>query len=271
MLKQRILTALILGPALIALVLIAPTPLVASVFGVLILIGTWEWSQIAFDNELISYKLGYAGVMALAMLTVTYMPDQTLLYFCTSIIWWIAAFVIIFVYQRSGGTINWGHKLKSVGCFFILLPSWAMLVDLHELDNGNLLLLLLFIIIWAADSGAYFVGRWKGKTKLANHISPGKTVEGLAGGLAMAAVAALISFYWLNLQHNLLILTLVGICTAAMSVLGDLVESYYKRLAGIKDSGTIFPGHGGVLDRIDSLTAAAPIYVGGLYLAGVTV
>jgi phosphatidate cytidylyltransferase len=122
-------------------------------------------------------------------------------------------------------------------------------------------------IVWAADVGAYAFGRWLGRTKLAPAVSPGKTWEGVAGGLLLAGVAAGLAAPWLDLPVARL--AGLGVVTALASVLGDLTQSMFKRNAGLKDSGKLLPGHGGVLDRIDSLTAAIPVFAGGLLLFGI--
>lgn len=123
------------------------------------------------------------------------------------------------------------------------------------------MLLLCLALVWAADSAAYLVGRRFGRRKLCPQVSPGKTVEGLLGGLVGAALVGLIAGLALGLG-GLRLAALVGLATAcaAVSVVGDLAESLFKRRAGVKDSGDLLPGHGGVLDRIDALIAAAPLF-----------
>lgn len=269
MIKQRVITALVLAPALVALLLFAPSDVVAVVFAAVILTGGWEWSVIAVGDDHKVLRLGYVAAIATGLVAAALIEIPLNLYLLVSMLWWATALVIIVVFQRSAGQVSLGKTLKGVACFLILLPSWLLLVRLHRFENGHYLLLLLFLVIWAADTGAYFAGRWRGKTKLAFYVSPGKTVEGLIGGLIAAGIVAWAGGYFLGQRSDVIVLTVVGVVSAAMSVIGDLVESYYKRLAGVKDSGSVFPGHGGVMDRIDSLTAAAPVYVGGLYFAGV--
>jgi len=157
---------------------------------------------------------------------------------------------------------------KLLSGFFVLVPAWIAPLALRELPQGLLpdgrwLTLYLLMIVWVADSGAYFAGHRWGKTKLAPHVSPGKTWEGVAGGLAAVLLLALLAgvFGWRFGASELVIWVILSLVTAFVSVFGDLFESRAKRAAGVKDSGSILPGHGGVLDRIDAFTAAAPVFM----------
>ena len=146
----------------------------------------------------------------------------------------------------------------------VLLPSWALLVRLHgDGTLGARLAFTLLLIVWAADVGAYAFGRLFGRRKLAPAVSPGKTWEGVTGGLVTAGLAAGLAAAWVGLPASRLVA--LGVATALISVLGDLTQSMFKRNVGLKDSGKLLPGHGGVLDRIDSLTAAVPVFVVGLW------
>jgi phosphatidate cytidylyltransferase len=156
-----------------------------------------------------------------------------------------------------------------VSGLLVLIPAWAGLVWIHQLSRGPYLVLFLLVLIWIADSGAYFAGRRWGRRKLAPLVSPGKTREGaygaLAGGLLWGGVLAALYGVSVPQQGCLVLLCLL---TVVASIVGDLYESLSKRERGVKDSGSLLPGHGGILDRIDSLTAAAPVFALGLHLIG---
>jgi phosphatidate cytidylyltransferase len=147
---------------------------------------------------------------------------------------------------------------------FALVPVWLALVRLHE--QGPQLMLFLLLLVVAADIGAYFAGRALGKHKLAPRVSPGKTWEGVGGGLVAAAMMAAFGVWWFDMDA----VPFMALCivVAIASVVGDLTESMFKRHAGLKDSGNLLPGHGGVLDRVDSVTAAAPVFLIGLERLG---
>lgn len=155
--------------------------------------------------------------------------------------------------------------------YLILIPAWV--VPVYIKDQGaqpQLLLLFLFLIVWGADSAAYFAGRRFGKNKLAPNISPGKTLEGLFGGLFAVVLLTLLFGLnnWAFSQSQMVFMMGLAIICTLFSVAGDLTESRVKRIAGVKDSGNLFPGHGGVLDRIDAFTAAAPVFSLGWLLLG---
>ena len=156
--------------------------------------------------------------------------------------------------------------------YLLLVPSWAAVVHLQDAGalglDGFWALLFVLLWVWAADTGAYFAGRAFGRHKLAPSVSPGKTIEGLVGGAALALLVAALVAWKGPVSADIAPLLLVALVTVIASVLGDLFESMIKRQSGIKDSGTILPGHGGMLDRIDSVTAALPVAVAMLSLTG---
>jgi len=185
------------------------------------------------------------------------LPQSAVIWFLlVSVVWWLwSAWCLASPVKDS-------RVFGSVRGLFVFVPAWFALQWLHQqADTGPLLALSVLLVVWMADTGAYFAGRRWGYHKLAPSVSPGKTVEGAAGGMAVVLCYALLSSYWLETSSmGLLTWLIICLASALFSILGDLVESRQKRHARVKDSGSLLPGHGGVLDRIDSLTAAAPLF-----------
>ena len=262
MLITRIITAAFYGVAITAAVLFLPTAGVAAVFGALWLAGAWEWAGFArFGTR---GHVAYSALFAAAMAAVWFSGQSLVVGLLpVALLFWLLAVGAVRKFPRP-----FGIGVVVVSGFIVLLPSWALLVRLHGvMPHGRGLAMTLLAIVWAADVGAYAFGRWLGRTKLAPAVSPGKTLEGMAGGLLLAALAAGIAAVWLDLP--VVPLAALGVVTALVSVLGDLTQSMFKRNVGLKNSGKLLPGHGGVLDRIDSLTAAIPVFAGGLLLFGI--
>ncbi len=263
MLITRIITAGFYGVAITAAVLFLPTAGVAAVFGALWLAGAWEWAGFA--------RLGTGGHVVYTVLFAAAMAAVWGLSGASLVVGMLAV-AFVFWLLAVGAVIKFPYPFPAsivvVSGFIVLLPSWWLLVRLHgAMPHGRGLAMTLLAIVWAADVGAFAFGRWLGRTKLAPAVSPGKTWEGMAGGLLLAALAAGIAAAWLDLPVARL--AALGVVTALVSVLGDLTQSMFKRNVGLKDSGKLLPGHGGVLDRIDSLTAAIPVFTGGLLLLGI--
>lgn len=263
---QRLLTAAILIPLVVWGVLAAPTPVFAAVMAAVVLLGAWEWRRFAGLTTAggIGLVAGAGAMMALLWqgLWATGLTWPTVL--LPALLWWLLALHWVRHYPQ----LNWGRSnaVRLMVGALVLLPCWVAVVALHARGvQGPEYLLYLMVLIWTADSGAYFAGRRWGRRKLAPAVSPGKTIEGLWGALATSMVWASIGLYWLEPGLPVLFV-LLSLVTVLFSVLGDLAESMFKRMVGLKDSGQILPGHGGVLDRIDSLTAAAPVFVLGLML-----
>jgi phosphatidate cytidylyltransferase len=259
MLAPRIITGVIFGAAITGAILFAPSPVTAAVLAILWLAGVWEWA--GFAKLPAAGRVGYTIVFAAAMaFGWSRLGDQGLsVLVLAALAWWILALVLVLRYPRS-----FSSTFVALAGVVVLLPSWALLVRLHGAETqGAELAFTLLLIVWAADVGAYAFGRLMGRTKLAPAVSPGKTWEGVTGGLVTAGLAAGLAAAWLGLPASRLVL--LGVATALISVLGDLTQSMFKRNVGLKDSGRLLPGHGGVLDRIDSLTAAVPAFVVGLW------
>jgi phosphatidate cytidylyltransferase len=260
-LKQRIATALVLVPVVAVMVLWLPTQALAGVLAVPALIGAWEWT--AFMRlDAAGARLAFCAVLLALLGTAALLACVFEIWVVgvleAALAWWLASALWLIKLRCSP---PWA--LQGVAGVLTLAPAWLALVALHaERPAGPGLLLFLFALVWAADIGAYFFGRYFGRRRLAPAISPGKTWEGVIGGELAAVVLAVAGAFWFNQP----LLGFVPLCAlvVAFSVVGDLSESLFKRQVGLKDSGAIFPGHGGLLDRIDSLTAAAPTFVLGL-------
>ena len=262
MIRARIITGALLGGALTATVLFLPTIAMASLLGALWVIGAWEWAGLARLDD--GPRLVYAAACAICLAGALLLgAPQVTWILALSLIWWALAFVIVLRYPLRLRMAT----VSAVG-FVVLVPSWLLLAVLHRSEPlGRELVMTVLAIVWAADVGAYTFGRWLGRLKLAPAVSPGKTWEGVTGGVLAAAAAAAIAALWLRLPIGALVP--IGIATALISVIGDLAVSVFKRNAGLKDSGSLLPGHGGVMDRIDSLTAAVPVFVLGIRAAGI--
>jgi len=268
MLKQRLLTAIILIP-LIVWVLSLSSLINASVLSIFVVLGAWEWAGLCGWHTW-KTRILYATLVCL-MLLMAYgfrqQPSMMSVLFVVSL-WWLLAGLWLWRYQQGYEMISASPFLKAVLGFIVLLSTFLALLHLHERYGGQWVMFLL-VLIWAADSGAYFMGKCCGKRKLADKISPGKTWEGVLGALLMSSVVSFSYALFKSMSFmTLLLFMLLCFLTVIVSILGDLLESVFKRQAGIKDSSQILPGHGGILDRIDSLTSAAPIFLMGLVSLG---
>lgn len=263
-LKTRIITALILAPIAIGGIFFLP-PLGFALFtGVIIAVGAWEWANMAGIERPLG-RVGFALAVAAILIGLLEVPANIVLW--AALVWWLVGFVLVCVYP--GGSDRWSSSTaRAVMGLLVLVPAW---VGLNHLRTGgfqfggsasNLLLILyVFCIVWVADIGAYFSGRAFGKAKLAPRVSPGKSWAGVWGGLFAVAVFALLIGLWASASsRDIALLMLASLITGGISVVGDLMESMLKRFRGIKDSSHLLPGHGGIMDRIDSLTAAIPVF-----------
>jgi len=271
-LKQRILTALVLVPLVVAGVLGLGTWALGGVFAIVILLGGWEWAALTGLTR-IPRRISYLAVLGLLMLVAApLVPADAPWLLGLALAGWLLAAGWVLAYQRAAGvrpTAPGVWPLRFIG-IAVLLPPWIALVAIHGRgESGPWLVLFLLVLIWTADSGAYFAGRRWGRRKLASHVSPGKSWEGVAGGLVLGGIFAIVAGAGFGYTGSSQVgFVLLGLATVIVSVLGDLFESLIKRYGDVKDSGGLLPGHGGVLDRIDSLTAAAPFFAVGLAWLG---
>jgi phosphatidate cytidylyltransferase len=270
MLSTRIATAAVVVPLAVLGMLYLPTAAITLVFAALMLLGAWEWGGLLRLNETarIVFTIGVAlGIFVFALVRSVLWPlgvDNLLM--GAASLWWLIAIYWIVRYPAGWAPVMGRSDIGVATGLLVLVAPVAAVTYLHQSDQGALLLLAFFFLVWAADTGAYIAGRLLGRHKLAPAVSPGKTREGAIGGIVAAMLFAAAGAWLLGYDDDRLIaFTLLGGWVAVISIVGDLTISMFKRHAGIKDSGTLFPGHGGVLDRLDSVLAAAPWFVVGLH------
>ncbi|CDG22610.1 Phosphatidate cytidylyltransferase [Xenorhabdus poinarii G6] len=280
MLKYRLLTTLILIPLVIVALFFLPP----SGFGLVVIavsaLAAWEWGQFAGlftpTKRIMLAVLCAVGLFALQYSLSDFSSliekPQIVYPLWAGMLWWIAAILLVVTYPASAAIWKSSVALRLLFGVLTIVPFYCGMMVLraqgyenHPYD-GAWWLLYVMLLVWAADSGAYLFGRTMGKHKMAPKVSPGKTLEGLVGGLLTAALISWLFGKFAPVpampEHLLLISTVVVIA----SVFGDLTESMFKRESGIKDSSQLIPGHGGVMDRIDSLTAAIPVFAGLMML-----
>lgn len=286
MLKERVLSAIVMIIlAVIALFWLSPLAFTIGLSAIIVL-GMWEWAQFAGFKRPIARAIVAFVVTCLLIFPIIagtsyiqatrFLTDETTPLLFVGGIWWLIAFALVISYPKSAEIWAKSVAAKFIFGFCTLIPfligTLALRFYQYNLDEhqGTYLLLYVFLLVWGADSGAYFAGRAFGKHKLAPKVSPGKSWEGAIGGVMTSAIIAVI---FLNLtpenvfgrELNTSAFIVLSVVTVAVSILGDLSESMFKRQAGIKDSSQLIPGHGGILDRIDSLTAAVPVFAIGFF------
>lgn len=254
MLRKRFITAVISLVILLAVLFVAPAEIAEAVIALVIIGGAWEWSRF-LQTESKALQFGYLVIVAVLMaLFAGPLAEYGVIVLQVALVWWLAAFVWTFFYPTPIPA-----PVRSLVGVLVLVPAYLALIELYRISA--LMLLFSLLIVWAADMGAYFAGKAFGKVKLAPMISPGKTWEGVFGGLVLVvALTVGMSFVF---DFNLASMVPFCLAVAVISIVGDLAVSMFKRTTGMKDSGSLFPGHGGVLDRIDSVTAAAPLFALG--------
>jgi phosphatidate cytidylyltransferase len=264
-LRKRVVTAAILIALLLVVLFWLPAAATVTVLTLVVLMGAWEWSAFLKWTDPLA-RIGFValvGILLPVAWIVTRNPSGLQALLGAALLWWLAALGWIVLAPRR--VKPWSAGLAGL---LSLVPAWLALARLRlETLHGAQWVLFALVLVWMADIGAYFFGRRFGRRRLAPVVSPGKTWEGALGGLAAAGIVAIAGGAWFRLPlDRFLVLCLAAV---AFSIVGDLTESLLKRFAGMKDSGTLFPGHGGVMDRIDSVTGAAPVLLLGLTFLGV--
>jgi len=255
-LKERVFTAVAMVAVMLGVMLGLPPIATVWLLTVLVLVGAWEWAGFAgLASPGGRATFAIAVGLALAASHYFYTPDFVRAMLWVAMIWWFVAFLWLCL-APSRVT----RATAALAGFLSLVPCWLALVHVTFATQSTYWVLFTLALVWAADTGAFFAGRWLGRVPLAPRVSPKKTWEGALGGVFASALVAWIAARWL-LAVDVWPFVFVCVAVAAVSIVGDLTESMLKRSAGLKDSGTLFPGHGGMLDRFDSVTAAGPALV----------
>ncbi|MGK2946665.1 MAG: phosphatidate cytidylyltransferase [Candidatus Malihini olakiniferum] len=285
MLKYRLITALILIPFVIAaLFMLPPGGFALMTLGVCML-AAWEWGQFAglvSSAQRLSLAFICGALLVLMALSlpnshysVYFLPIRISLW--VSLLWWCTALLLVLSYPGSVGLWRGSKALRLLFGVLTITPFFWGIVALRQYHYdsnpflGSWWLLYVMLLVWGADSGAYIFGKLLGKHKLAPKLSPSKTWEGFIGGLGTSAVISLLFSAYVSLCVVPYAMIICSVIAALASVLGDLTESMFKREVGIKESSHLIPGHGGMLDRIDSLTAGIPVFTCLMFLVFKTV
>ena len=271
MTKLRTLTALILAPIAIAAVLLLPTQWLTAAAAVVFLVALWEWLRLSGIEDMVAQ--GVLLVLNLALMVALVWASRTTAGFSwvllqlmvvLGVAWWLASLLWLNRFAFDS------RMAKLAAGTLAIVPAWCAVAIIHgDQPSGHRWLLAAIAIVWAADTGAYFVGRKFGRRKLAPRISPNKTIEGLAGGVVAGIIAGLaVAPFAGATLGQLPAVALVALVAVLFSVVGDLFESLLKRHRGVKDSSNLIPGHGGLLDRVDGMVAALPAFALGKDMLG---
>lgn len=277
MTRIRTLAALVMAPAAIAAILLLPTGWLMVLAAVVLLLGLWEWLELAgVEDSVARFALLVAHLAVMVGLVWASRSGNGfslvlfLLASAVGVAWWLASLLWLRHTDFARGPLGYSRMVKLAAGALAMIPAWAAVGFIHAGEpHGDRWLLVALFVVWGADTGAYFVGRKLGRRKLAPRVSPNKSVEGMLGGLVVGVCVGLLVALSTGIPVDRLPgLALVCVVAALFSVIGDLFESLLKRQAGVKDSGTLIPGHGGVLDRLDGVLAALPAFALGKAVLG---
>jgi len=272
LLETRVLTALVLLPLAFLLVFAASPTAFGAIMALLLLVGSWEFRKLGGLQGRLGGWLLLLAQAALFFLMFRHrdsLVQHGSALLTAACLLWLLMFLRLVVY-RPGAAVDFQYRIVSFACALTVLAfAWLSLYWLRSGAQGSWWILVLLLIIWAADTGAYFSGRALGKRRLAASISPSKTIAGLVGGVLAAVLVGTAAVQFIpQIEAQPWLIAGVALVTALVSVGGDLFISLHKRVTGFKDSGALFPGHGGVLDRLDSLLAGAPFFAMGKLVLG---
>ncbi len=256
MLLKRIITAVVALSLVLLAIFVLPQNITLVILGFVICAGAWEWAAFAglkSPQSAVAYSALIGVVCAGAWYLVQTQTGFTQSVYVIAMVFWAFCFLAVLKFP-----VQFARPLVFVVGFLILVPAFVALASLFTEPDGPRILLVSLAIVWAADVGAYFAGKRFGRVKLAPAVSPGKSWEGVFGGLVAVALLAWLASYWLGMPARVLLP--LSLAVALISIVGDLTVSMFKRNAGLKDSGKLFPGHGGVMDRVDSICAASPLF-----------
>ncbi|MCZ6890252.1 MAG: phosphatidate cytidylyltransferase [Gammaproteobacteria bacterium] len=261
MLKQRIITALVLAPVILGAVVFLPQRYFELFFGVLAALGLYEWANLAGFASVRS-KLLYVFAASAVTMVVLYLPGWWNWALAAGGLFWLCAVVIVIAFGRANrAKALVANRGWTVGTGVLVFTATLVgLATLKSQVSGHWLVIWALSVVWSADIGAYFAGRAFGRHKLAPRVSPGKTWEGACGGVAASVLVGAGFALAMQWPGSVTDWILISGALAIVSIFGDLYESAMKRAHGVKDSGALLPGHGGVLDRIDAILAVVPIF-----------
>ena len=259
MLKERVLTAIVLVVVLLGVMLGMPPMATVVLLTLLVLIGAWEWAGFIGKGGP-ALRVGFTAAVGLGLFGCLQLYSASTSFVSVvmwvAVAWWFIAFLWVCLAPARVNALS-----AALAGLLSLVPCWLALVYVTVSTQNTHWVLFTLALVWAADTGAFFAGRWLGRVPLAPRVSPKKTWEGVIGGVLLSGFVAWLAAHWLLPINDPWPFVMVCVAVAALSIVGDLTESMLKRAAGLKDSGSLFPGHGGMLDRIDSVTAAAPALV----------
>ena len=269
MLKYRLLTAFLMGPIILWGIFSLPEFWFSFAAVILVTLGAWEWAAFVGLTKSLERNL-FVFLNIIFFVSVLYLKNETInhVIIYSSIAWWLISVPLLLMFPfKDTHILNQKLTKGFIGVLLLVATLISMVLIRSNPNFGPEFVLYIILMIWFADSGAYFAGRAFGKNKLLPKVSPGKTWEGVLGALVVTVAASIIAIDILNIpSSDSVFFVLITFVSVVYSIAGDLSESMFKRLSEIKDSGHILPGHGGILDRIDSLMSALPIFFIGLLL-----